>query len=206
MTQPKPNHSNEKSNPDSCEFIHRTESRIETEQLACSQGQVADITGSGMRLIFPKGQLPEIGEVQSYTFSDGSDSLEITGCVKWVRKGSAFSRQAEAGIEFVKLDPESRDAMIRLAVQGKIKEPRSRYVQIEQADLYKILAVTRYASAEQIDEAFNEACNYWNGENADDPQATQKLDEVYKAYAVLSDPDKRASYDKRFADQHDRAA
>jgi hypothetical protein len=206
MTQPEPNQPNPSSNADSCEYIHRTEPRIESEHIACSSGQVADITGSGMRLIFPKGQLPQVGEVQSYTFSDGTDSIEVTGCVKWVRKGSAFSRQAQAGVEFVKLNPDTRESLIRLAVRGKLKEPRSRFVQIEQTDLYRILGVTRYASAEQIDEAFNASCNRWNGEDADDPSATQKLDEVYKAYAVLSDPDKRAQYDTRFADQHDRAA
>lgn len=184
----------------------RKEVRLHAPDVDCSTGRVADITGSGMRLIFPKGQLPEVGEVQSYTFSDGNDSIEVTGCVKWVRKGSAFSRQAEAGVEFVKLDQGMRDALVRLAVKGKIKEPRSSFVQIEQTDLYKVLGITRYASDEQIDEAFNEACNRWNGADADHPHATQKLDEVYKAYAVLSDPEKRAQYDTRFADQHDRAA
>lgn len=183
----------------------RKEVRLHAPEVDCSTGRVADITGSGMRLIFPKGQLPEVGEVQSYTFSDGSDSIEVTGCVKWVRKGSAFSRQAEAGVEFVKLDQGVRDALVRLAVKGKIKEQRASFVQIEQTDLYKILGVTRYASDEQIDEAFNEACNRWNGDNPG-THAAQKLDEVYKAYAVLSDPDKRAQYDTRFADQHDRAA
>jgi hypothetical protein len=206
MTQPEPNKQDASSQADSSEYINRTESRIEPDQLACSQGQVADITGSGMRLIFPKGQLPEVGEVQSYTFSDGTDSIEVTGCVKWIRKGSAFSRQAQAGVEFVKLNPDTRESLIRLAVQGKIRDNRSRVVQIEQADLYRILGITRYASADQIDEAFNASCNRWNGEDAGDPNATQKLDEVYKAYAVLSDPDKRAQYDRRFADQHDRAA
>ena len=184
----------------------RREVRLHTDDLDCSVGRVADITGSGMRLIFPKGNTPEVGEVQTYIFNDGRDTLEVTGSVKWVRKGSAFSRQAEAGIEFVKLDQGVRDSMIRLAVQGKINDKKAGYVRIEQTDLYKLLGVTRYATPEQLDEAFNTECQRWGGDDPTLPQAAQKLDEIYKAFAVLSDPDKRANYDKRFADQHDRAA
>lgn len=206
MTSPDPQASNTPGTTDSCAYIHRTESRIEPQQLACSRGMVADITGSGMRLIFPKDRLPEVGEIHTYTFNDARDTIEITGCVKWVRKGSAFSRQAQAGVEFVKLDQSTRDALIRLAINGKIREPRARYVDFEQADLYKIMGVTRYATPEQLDEAFNDACSRCARDDAPSAGATQKLDEVYKAYGVLSDPDKRARYDTRFADQHDRAA
>ena len=96
--------------------------------------------------------------------------------------------------------------MIRLAVQGKFHDKNSGYVRIEQTDLYKLLGVTRYASPEQLDEAFDAECKRWGGDDPTLPQAAQKLDEIYKAYAVLSDPEKRANYDKRYADQHDRAA
>jgi hypothetical protein len=184
----------------------RVEARLHAPELSCSTGRVADITGSGMRLIFSKGELPEIGDMQTYTFNDGEDTLDVQGCVKWVRKGSTFSRNSEAGIEFVKLDQGVRDCIVRLAVQGKIKEPRSSYVQIAPTDLYKVLGVTRYATEEQIAAAYNETRQRWGGNNAKNPQAAQKLDEIYKAYATLRDPKKRAQYDKRFVDQHDRAA
>lgn len=184
----------------------RSEVRLHTPGLDCSMGRVADITGSGMRLIFPKGKLPEIGDVQTYTFDDGENTLEVTGSVKWIRRGSAFARQAEAGVEFCKIDQGQRDSLIRLAVQGKLRESKASYVRIAQTDLYKLLGVTRYASAEQIDQAFNERSNEWGNEDTQHPQAAQRLDEILKAYSVLSDPDKRAQYDTRFADQHDRAA
>lgn len=182
----------------------RREARLHTAQLTCSQGRVADITASGMRLISPKGELPEVGNTQDYTFDDGFSTLTISGCVKWVRKGSAFSRRAEVGVEFVDLTQGQRDALVRLAVQGKIKQ--SRDTNPEKTDLYKLLGVTRYASPEQIDKAFDDSSKRWGSEDAHHPKAAQKLDEICKAYAVLSDPEKRANYDKRFADQHDRAA
>lgn len=184
----------------------RREARLHAPDLNCSMGRVADITASGMRLIFPKGELPEVGDVQRFTFDDGHCTLEVCGCVKWARKGSAFSRRGEVGIEFVDLTQGQRDAIVRLAVQGKIREDRSSFVRITQNDLYKLLGVTRYASPEQIDKAFDDRSREWGGDDAHDPRAAEQLDEICKAYAVLSDPEKRANYDKRFADQHDRAA
>ena len=184
----------------------RAEPRLYAPDLDCSTGRVADITGSGMRLIFPKGDLPQVGDAQTYTFSDGEDFLEIEGNVKWVRKGSAFSRHGEAGVEFVNVDQGVRDCIVRLAVHGKIKDPRSSYVQVETKDLYKVLGITRYANEEQIANAYRETRERWGGNNANNPQAEKKLDEVYKAFATLRDPKKRAEYDKRYVDQHDRAA
>lgn len=183
----------------------RRDARLSTPQLTCSHGRVADITASGMRLISPKGELPEVGDAQEYSFDDGTSTLAVNGCVKWVRKGSAFTRRAEVGVEFIDLTQGQRDALVRLAVQGKIKQSRDE-TNPQQTDLYKLLGVTRYASPEQIDQAFNDRSKEWGGDDAHHPKAAEKLDEICKAYAVLSDPEKRANYDKRFVDQHDRAA
>lgn len=166
MSTPNQPHTEPSTEQQSQAASMRREVRLHTDDLDCSLGRVADITGSGMRMIYAKGELPKIGDVQSYTFSDGTDTVTVTGCVKWVRKGSAFSRQGEAGIEFVKLDQGVRDALVRLAVQGKIRERGSGMVRIEPTDLYKLLGVTRYASPEQLDEAFDEQCKRWGG---DDP-------------------------------------
>jgi len=186
--------------------IHaRRESRLHTPDLECSMGKVADLTGSGMRMIVPKNELPEIGDVQSYTFSDLLDSVTVTGTVKWIRKGCAFSRRCEVGVEFVTLDQGVRDSIVRLAVHGKLREPGAGAVKFRAADLYSVLGVTRYASEEQIDEAFDSCCRRW-GEDSDDRDAPAKLDAACKAYAVLSDEERRAKYDLRFADQHERAA
>lgn len=184
----------------------RRESRLDTPSLHCSQGKVADMTGSGMRIIVNKRELPEVGDVQSYSFSDLRNTLTVTGTVKWVRKGSPFSKRCEVGIEFVQLDQSVRDALVRLAVQGKIKDSSLGSVQIQHKDLYAILGVTRYASAEQLREAFHALTHELHPDKNDAPDAAQRFEEVHKAYSVLRDEQQRAKYDLRFADQHDRAA
>ncbi|MSP22612.1 MAG: molecular chaperone DnaJ [Dehalococcoidia bacterium] len=65
-----------------------------------------------------------------------------------------------------------------------------------QADLYELLGVARDASQEEVKRAFRKlAMQYHPDRNhADDAEARFK--EINAAYEVLSDPDKRANYDR----------
>jgi DnaJ domain/PilZ domain len=176
----------------------RAESRLDTEDLRCSKGRVADITGSGMRLIISPDDLPQINDVQSYTFKDRRDEITITGTVKWIRKGTVFTRRCEVGVEFTKLDPTTRDAIIKLAVTGKMGLTKEREVSIGLTNLYKILGITQHASSSEIQTAFRVEAKRWHPDVNDAPEAAQHFDEVQKAYAVLSDEISRANYDARF--------
>ena len=64
-------------------------------------------------------------------------------------------------------------------------------------DYYKILGVSRDASAEDIKKAYRRlAMKFHPDRNPDDPSAKSKFEEVGEAYAVLSDSQKRAAYDR----------
>jgi len=179
----------------------RAEPRLGTDDLHCSKGRVADITGSGMRVIIASKDLPQIGDVQSYTFFDGTDILTVTGTVKWVRKGTFFTRRCEVGIEFVQLEPSVRDAILRLAIHGKLGDAKDNEIKIAFSDLYLLLEVDRGATQDEIQAAYRKAARTWHPDVNDQPSAAQRFEEISKAYAVLGDEAARASYDARFFNQ-----
>ena len=68
---------------------------------------------------------------------------------------------------------------------------------MELIDYYAVLGVARDADEKAVKKAYRKLARQYHPDvNPDDPAAEQKFKEVGEAYAVLSDPDKRAKYDK----------
>jgi molecular chaperone DnaJ len=65
------------------------------------------------------------------------------------------------------------------------------------ADYYEVLTVERTASDQELKSAYRKlAMQYHPDRNPDDPAAEEKFKQASEAYQVLSDPDKRAAYDR----------
>ncbi|MGL5249017.1 MAG: DnaJ domain-containing protein, partial [Brooklawnia sp.] len=63
-------------------------------------------------------------------------------------------------------------------------------------DYYSILGVPRDASADQIKKAYRKMAMKVHPDVATDPDAEEKFKQVNEAYEVLSDPNKRAIFDR----------
>ena len=64
-------------------------------------------------------------------------------------------------------------------------------------DYYEILGVARGASEQEIKSSYRKlALQFHPDRNPDNPDAEEKFKEAAEAYSVLSDPQKRANYDR----------
>lgn len=68
---------------------------------------------------------------------------------------------------------------------------------MHQRDYYEVLGLHRGAGDDEIKKAYRKlAMKYHPDRNSGDSEAEEKFKEVQKAYAILSDKDKRAAYDQ----------
>lgn len=67
----------------------------------------------------------------------------------------------------------------------------------EPRDYYEVLGISRDADAKAIKDAFRQLALKYHPDRNKDPDASDRFKEIAEAYAILSDPKKRAEYDSR---------
>jgi len=67
-------------------------------------------------------------------------------------------------------------------------------------DYYQILGLSKSASAEEIKRAYRKLALEWHPDRNKSTEAAEKFKQINEAYAVLSDPKKRQTYDQFGAD------
>jgi DnaJ-class molecular chaperone len=75
---------------------------------------------------------------------------------------------------------------------------RRKLAELRNRDPYELLGVSRQASADDVRRAYRRLVRKHHPDaNPDDPGAEERFKELYQAYEVLSNPEKRRSYDER---------
>ena len=67
---------------------------------------------------------------------------------------------------------------------------------LEFKDYYQTLGVAKDASADEVKKAYRRLARKYHPDVSKEPGAEARMKEVNEAYAVLSDPEKRAAYDQ----------
>src|SRR5271163_1896977 len=67
---------------------------------------------------------------------------------------------------------------------------------MEYRDYYKILGVTRTATADEVKKSYRRLARKFHPDVSKEKDAEARFKEVQEAYEVLKDPEKRAAYDQ----------
>jgi len=90
------------------------------------------------------------------------------------------------------------------AYEKRYEEPYKREKEVKTEPVpyyYRVLGVSKNASLDEIKSAYRRLAKIYHPDRSADPDTEEKFREIQKAYEVLSDPAKRAQYD-RFEDSY----
>jgi hypothetical protein len=97
----------------------RRHGRVLCQEIACSIGDVLDLSASGMR-VRTKFRLPINGEAFVVTVNSPDGPIAILCRLRWIKRAGIFAR--EAGLEFFEVGPKSRAILNELARRAAYNE------------------------------------------------------------------------------------
>ena len=183
----------------------RGATRFNTEGFRCKEGDLADLSGTGMRLRFEGKPEFKVGDYRDFVIAASGQAIRVPGAVVWVKRKSLFSKEYEAGVHFANLRPGLQQAIESFAKHGvidpnaakgsKTGSARGSKVRVEAADYYRVLGVARNASEQQVHEAYRALAKKLHPDVNPSAEAAEEFRKVTDAYQVLKDPSLRNQYD-----------
>jgi len=188
----------------------RSAERYSTQGLRTAEGEIKDMSKTGMRVAFAGRPPFRQGDVREFGLRSAGKQIKVTGRVAWVRRSSLFNKDFSAGVQFVNVPEHVSRGLAAIAEHGFIPDPKqatiagggqaseqpaSNRVRVQVIDLYDILGVDDRASTEQIHEAYRKLAKTTHPDISDEPDAAEKFELISKAFRVLKDDEARKGYD-----------
>ena len=178
--------------------------RFSTNVIACSLGDVVDLSAGGIRLR-GRGKTPVCrGQIIPLTLKAHDSETVTKARVVHIRRVGL--RTWEAGFAFVDLRPSLVNDIEHLGKTGEIPHwtyipPRMVRAEASLPDYYGALGLKQNAKLEDIRKSFHARAKKFHPDVNPDPSASSKFVRVIEAYKILRDPEKRKKYDLLYADR-----
>ena len=189
--------------------VPRAGERFSTDLLSTEMGDVADISGHGMRVRAGGRMRASVGQVVPLTIRWAGCRVAVKGRVVRVTRTDDGAR--EVGIQFVDASPRLRAALAHLGQYGFVpgadagaEEGGARADDAARADrprkalpdYYKVLGITADASTADIRDAYRRLSRQHHPDVSRDPEAARTFQALADAYRALRDEDARKRYDE----------
>jgi hypothetical protein len=190
--------------------------RYETAGMTCPIGEVVDMSETGLKIRSDRRPEVQPGQKMMLRVHTHFQQLVMTGCVRWVRRGSGGWH---TGVEFVDLKPgmngmkemigafaefgfvdtgsmgPTRGVRNAKAAESQAQRPQIT-AEVEVEDLYAVMGLKPDTTPEELHETYRKLAKKYHPDVNGSLEASEKFAEVNKAYSVLHDVDKRKRYDE----------
>ena len=194
----------------------RQHARHGTEVVSCELGDVVELSRSGFRLVTKSKPPMRPKQVVNVTLRFDGRLVKVQAQARWIKRsglrkhtmGLAFVNVSDkvgmvlesvAKYGFVCVDPAESKSTSNQGKNSKNKPADKAKVTIDLPNYYRLLEIDRDATDEQLRAAYRRMAQTYHPDANKSPDAASRFIEISQAYEVLSDPDRRKSYDAQAA-------
>jgi hypothetical protein len=184
----------------------RRSERHRTDVVKCDLGDVVDISSTGVRVLCTCKPPIRRGQMVAMRLISSDGAIKVTGQAVWTKRKGL--RKFELGFRFTDLKSGVGSAIESAAKFGffraasdsgsnttSSRQRKSFRAAVNLPDYYKLLGVKPTASDDEIKAAYRSLARKHHPDISKSQESEQVFIQISEAYHVLSDPERRRSFD-----------
>jgi len=178
-----------------------------TDAVTCPLGEILDLSGSGMRIMFKGRCSIKVGQSVPIKLKTPHGTVMVAITAKWRRRTGLLGGY-QIGFEFMGIKPAQSVALATIARFGfvapegvqkasskeapKLDQPSSIEATLVLAQYYDCLGLDDQATSEDIKHAYRQLARQYHPDVASGEENQRKFVELREAYDLLNDHHRRA--------------